>query len=115
MKIARSIPFGVYLGLLLCFLLLPARGVLDILENGGAGDGLGDVWQLKFNATNLAPNADTDGDGRTNAEEAGAGTDPLSPSDLIQIRNLELVGTDLTMRWPSQLGKRYKIQSTTTL
>lgn len=105
-------------GALLAFLFLVspfARAVVDVQENGGTGDGIGDVWQLKYNAMGLAPNVDTDGDGRTNAEEAGAGTDPRTPSDIIEMRNLEIVGSDMIAHWPSQLGKRYKVQSTTNL
>ena len=111
----RANSFAALLALVLALLVVPLRAVVDIQENGGAGDGIGDIWQLKYNAAGLAPTADTDGDGRTNAEEAGAGTDPLSPSDIIEVRNMELVGSDLTLHWPSQLGKRYKVQTTTDL
>jgi uncharacterized protein (DUF1800 family) len=107
--------------LLACLLLIfgQARllvyGALDVSENGGAGDGLADVWQMKFGASGMAASADTDGDGRTNAQEAGAGTDPRSPSDTVRISGMQVSGSEMTLRWPSVAGKRYKVQSTTTL
>jgi hypothetical protein len=49
------------------------------------GDGLSDIWQIHFNAQGLAPNDDSDGDGMTNADEAGAGTNPLDPNSLFAL------------------------------
>src|SRR5689334_9635705 len=115
MKTTWASRLGALLALLLISLTSTGHGALDILENGGAGDGLSDIWQFKWDAEDLAPSVDTDGDGRTNAEEAGAGTDPRSPSDIIEVRNLELNGDQLTLHWASVVGKRYKVQSTTTL
>src|SRR5215204_4891579 len=55
----RAFPFAVLLGLILALLGFPLHAVVDVQENGGTGDGLGDVWQLKFNATGLDPFADS--------------------------------------------------------
>lgn len=41
------------------------------------GNGLADAWEAAFNQHD--PNADPDGDGRTNLQEHLAGTDPLDP------------------------------------
>src|SRR6185436_844236 len=71
--------------------------------------------RLKYNAGSLAASADSDGDGASNAQEAGAGTNPFAPSDIIAIRDLQRNGNALTLHWPSVLGKRYKVQSSTNV
>ena len=40
------------------------------------GDGMSDVWQRVYQAEDMAPEDDADGDGLTNREESWAGTDP---------------------------------------
>lgn len=88
-------------------LLAQAKGDLDLDNNG-----LGDVWEAKFQPAVFVPSADDDGDGRTNLEEFEAGTDPLRAEDVFAIRDLSAVGGDLVLKWSSQAGKRYQIQST---
>lgn len=88
----------------------PLRAVIDLDT-----DGVGDVWRMKFNAAALAAAADADGDGKTNADEAKAGTDPFSPTDIIKVTDLSLSGGNVQIRWPSVIGKRYKVQSSTDL
>ncbi len=66
-----------------CFWILaslPARAIIDTNNNG-----LSDPWEKAYNQGFLFPNtfdpqADPDHDGWTNAQEAGAGTDPFSPN-----------------------------------
>lgn len=88
-------------------LLTQAKGDLDLDTNG-----LGDVWEAKFQPAVFVPSADDDGDGRTNLEEFEAGTDPLRAEDVFTIRDLSAVGGDLVLKWSSQAGKRYQIQNT---
>src|SRR5690242_12366095 len=61
---------------LLCSLLFGALTVhaqkLDM-----NGNGISDVWEWKYNATGVATNVDSDGDGVPNFLEALAGTDPF--------------------------------------
>ena len=88
----------------------PLQAVVDL-----DSDGVGDVWRLKYNAAALAPAADADGDGKSNSDEAKAGTDPWSPTDIIKVTDLTLTAGNINVRWPSIIGKRYKVQSSTNL
>jgi len=40
------------------------------------GNGISDVWEWVYGANNVNPNADPDGDGFSNLQEAIAGTNP---------------------------------------
>ena len=86
-----------------------AHGDLDLDLNG-----LGDVWEAKYRPDVFLPDNDDDGDGRSNREEAEAGTDPRQAIDVFAVHDVAAQGEDLLLRWPSQEGKRYQIQTTTT-
>jgi len=75
--------------------------------NPGSDDansnGLIDYWENFYGAQNLNPQDDTDGDGRTNAQEAAAGTDPFDSGDLLYLRiDLNANGLDQDLCWPLQ-------------
>jgi len=88
-------------------LLTQAKGDLDLDSNG-----LGDVWEAKFQPAAFVLAQDVDGDGRTNREEFEAGTDPLRADDVFAVRDITALGGNLVLKWSSQAGKRYQIQST---
>ena len=88
------------------------------------------VWQAKFGVTdaqlylNADPaqgfnttwlNADDDGDGIKNGAELAAGTNPFSTSSTIKVSSISLSGGNVTLQFPTENGKRYRAQSTTTL
>ncbi|MDP4693866.1 MAG: thrombospondin type 3 repeat-containing protein, partial [Opitutales bacterium] len=49
------------------------------------GNGLSDVWEQRFNASDLVLEDDDDGDRFTNLEECIAGTDPNDSTDHPQL------------------------------
>lgn len=52
-------------------------------------NGMSDLWESQFNARSLLPGEDEDGDGLTNLEEAGLGTDPFDPQSRFKIRTAQ--------------------------
>ncbi|HSP44033.1 MAG TPA: PA14 domain-containing protein, partial [Luteolibacter sp.] len=79
------------------------RGQIDDNANG-----LSDVWEAAHPA-GLIPDADDDGDGFKNREEAAAGTDPRDPRSFPHIRELTLDSPGrFTKTWPTVAGVRYQ-------
>ena len=78
-------------------------------------NGMSDVWEWVYNATNVVPAVDSDGDGISNVKEATAGTDPFNSNSVPKISLLGLVGTNRSVTMPAQLGKLYQLQSLTNL
>ncbi|MGK0184790.1 MAG: hypothetical protein ACI9R3_000564 [Verrucomicrobiales bacterium] len=76
------------------------------------GNGLGDVWERRYQVSGLLPDDDDDGDGRSNLEENRAGTDPLDSAALLQFESAELNDQNLELSWLSEKGKRYLVQLT---
>lgn len=76
---------------------------------------LSDVWQLRYNATGLAQATDTDLDGFTNFQESILGTDPFDPASRFA-PDLGFPATGrLRAAFPSTVGKRYVVQTSTDL
>jgi uncharacterized protein (DUF1800 family) len=73
------------------------------------GDGLCDVWQQHYNAWDLLPDGDEDGDGCSNYAESVAGTDPRDPNDCVRIGDMMISGNMLVFHFKSQAGKRYDL------
>src|SRR5437867_3241146 len=78
-------------------------------------NGMSDVWELKYNASGLSTNADTDGDGRSNLAESIAGTDPFNAGSILKFVTVSQSGGNATLWWASLTGKRYQVQSCTNL
>ncbi|HTB84454.1 MAG TPA: DUF1800 family protein [Candidatus Sulfotelmatobacter sp.] len=93
------------------FTTSPLRGQM-IDQNG---NGMSDVWEWLYNATNAAPNADPDGDGVSNLNEARAGTSPFNSNSVPKISAYAYNVTNGTITMPAQFGKVYQLQSLTNV
>lgn len=60
-------------------------------------------------------NADPDGDGLTNAEEAAAGTNPFGANDVLKVTDVTAEPGIVHLTFPTVFGKTYQPQSTTSL
>ena len=89
----------------------PTRASIDV----SPADGIPDIWALKYSAGALDPNADSDGDGQKNSAEAAAGTDPMQAGSAIKITSVTADGTGVHLTFRTEQGKRYQLQTATTL
>lgn len=118
--------------ILFLFLAPSARAIVDTNHNG-----VSDLWEKNHNAGDLFPafdpQADSDGDGWTNAREATAGTNPFDPNppdgylhpDFVHSpetwADLDGDGVDehipeaVTFTWVTIPGKQYTFQSSPDL
>ena len=78
-------------------------------------DGIPDIWAMRYSSAALSPNADTDGDGQKNSSEALAGTNPTQAGSGIKITSITSDGSGVHLTFPTELGKRYQIQTSPTL
>lgn len=92
-------------------LLVSALFASPLLALDQNGNQQSDVWELIYGASNLAPGADPDGDGWTNAQEAAAGTNPFDPNSRPSLLFTNLGGPTVLASWNSQAGKRYTLQT----
>ena len=79
------------------------------------------VWKLRYGVTDAQmadPNwlsQDSDGDGINNGVEMLAGTDPFSSAKTIKVSSMSRNAGNVTLSFPTEAGKRYRAESTTTL
>ena len=78
------------------------------------GNGISDVWERVYNANGINPNADADGDGFSNLQEALAGTNPFNSNSYPRIPIMFCSPSNFSVTLPSALGKQYQLQSVTT-
>jgi hypothetical protein len=96
------------------------NGVVSLADRSVSsfGDGIPDSWRLRYfgtvyNQLSQAA-ADADGDGADNAQEYGAGTDPLDAKSCLKLAMSSENGSGI-IRWPSIYGKQYVIEYSGTL
>ena len=64
----------------------------------------------------INPASDEDGDGKSNADEDFAGTDPLSSGSLLQVFSITtLTNGDVVLIWSSVPARNYQVHATTNL
>ena len=77
-------------------------------------NGISDIWEALY-PTAGAPDADPDGDGVPNRQEALAGTDPTNPASGFAALSTRDASGNLVVRWPSIAGKYYFVDASTDL
>jgi hypothetical protein len=80
---------------------------------GTGPHGVPQTWLDAYGITN--ENSDADGDGMPAWQEYLAGTDPANPLSKLAFTGIDVVGTNLVLRWQAVTGKTYDILSTTNL
>lgn len=108
-----------YSGFLNTFILHPdldtdADGIVDENDPDNDNDGLRDLTELEGIAFNPATATDTqvadsDGDGATDGEEAGAMTNPLDAGSIFAVTAIR-AGGNLELTWKARGGQQYQIE-----
>jgi uncharacterized protein (DUF1800 family) len=75
------------------------------------GNGMSDVWEQYFHAQGINPNADSDGDGRSNLAESIAGTNPFDGKSVTKLTGLSINAGVVTLSWSSVINQRFQVQS----
>jgi uncharacterized protein (DUF1800 family) len=95
-------------------LFLVAATCLTLISHSRALDSnsnqMSDIWEMIFNAHNLAANSDSDGDAFTNFQESLAATDPLNPLSRPSLNIMAPAGNAIATSWRSAVGKLYDLQ-----
>ncbi|MBL9115935.1 MAG: hypothetical protein JNJ83_13085 [Verrucomicrobiaceae bacterium] len=78
-------------------------GVMSSVPSTSAGSAL------------LAGSGDQDGDGTNNEQEDVAGTNPLDPASRFTIASASMNGSQVTVAFPTVLGRYYHVESSTNL
>src|ERR1035438_1163561 len=75
------------------------------------GNGISDIWEWVYNAVGIDPNADPDGDGFSNRQEAQAGSNPFDASSYPKISAAIYSNANFIVSIPGALRKLYQLQS----
>ncbi|MGE9295197.1 MAG: DUF1800 family protein [Puniceicoccales bacterium] len=76
----------------------------------GNGNQQSDIWETEFQAFDLSPDGDADGDGQSNAAEAAAGTNPFDPQSKFAAHTMGRNGSMIAIGFDGERGKVYDIE-----
>src|SRR5580765_6187170 len=80
-----------------------------------SGNRISPVWESLYGAQGVDPNADPDGDGLSNSQEAIAGTDPFNASSAPRMSMFVITNKSAQVRILGALGKKYELQGSETV
>jgi len=75
-----------------------------------SGNSMSPIWESLYGAQGVDPNADPDGDGLSNQQEAIAGTDPFNASSAPRMSMFVITNKSAQARIIGALGKQYELQ-----
>ena len=78
------------------------------------GNGVSDIWEIQFGASDVNVNADADADSMSNELESTAGTDPFDSNSVLRVMSFLYSGTNLDLTITAIPGKLYQWQSIET-
>jgi hypothetical protein len=93
--------------------LKPATASAQMVDLNG--NGMSDIWEWFYSATNMSANADSDGDGMSNLQESVAGTNPFDSNSVPRISLFPVSDANGSIKMAAQPGKLYQLQSVTNL
>src|SRR5713101_3181437 len=80
-----------------------------------SGNTMSPVWESLYGAQGVDPDADPDGDGLSNWQEAIAGTDPFNASSAPRMSMFVITNKSAQVRILGALGKHYELQGNETI
>ncbi|MBD5781236.1 DUF1800 family protein [Pelagicoccus sp. NFK12] len=93
---------------LMASVLSAASGAETLVDRDG--DGLSDVWELAFDAQDLLPGEDADGDGSSNREECEHGTDPFDAASCFEPYRFEWDPEGVAFVFEGVEGQSYSVE-----
>jgi hypothetical protein len=107
--LSLSFYFQVFISALVLNASTASASVTDPIDFNN--NSFSDIWEDAYAVSEpLTPNTDADSDGRSNGEEAIAGTNPLDATDYLSVRNVNTQHHRLLLRWNSKPGASYYLQ-----
>lgn len=74
------------------------------------GEGVSDLWELRYEGASPVEEADDDRDGMSNYAEGVAGTDPFDRESRLELEVAFPGGNELEFRWQAKAGKLYRVE-----
>jgi hypothetical protein len=98
-----------------CLVFSLTRFVYAQVPAVASGSTMSPVWESLYGAQGVDPNADPDGDGLSNWQEAVAGTDPFNASSAPRMSMFVITNQSAQVRILGALGKQYELQGSETV